>query len=257
MVHLGADGSDIVARRAAAAARADPSRGLEGGHAGPAAGQGHARHPGIAAGRLRPRMPPPGAAAAACAAARRRALRSLVDTQLQAVNTGDVAALAVLGGSSASWRVPSLDGSYDSSGGGGGGGGSTLLESLAAWGGLLGKARVLPTQVLIDEAQSAAAVEWVLRYQLAADSDPPRDDGSPIVRQLLGGTTFQLADGTGDIARWRSYSDGARAHQPVERLGFGDLDPAQIAVGETVLLLHPPLPLLVVSIGMERGVSAK
>ena len=39
-----------------------------------------------------------------------------------------------------------------------------------------------------------------------------------------------------------------------EAAGFGK---AMIAVGETVILLHPPLPLAVVSIRIKRGVSSK
>jgi hypothetical protein len=43
---------------------------------------------------------------------------------------------------------------------------------------------VASAQVLIDEAEGCAAVEWVLRYALA-------DSAVPEGRQLLGGTTFQ------------------------------------------------------------------
>ena len=37
------------------------------------------------------------------------------------------------------------------------------------------------------------------------------------------------------------------------RSAYATLGRARLAVGETVILLHPPLPLVVVSIGMERG----
>ena len=36
-------------------------------------------------------------------------------------------------------------------------------------------------------------------------------------------------------------------------LGCGSSDAVRLAVGETVILLHPPLPQTGVSIGIERG----
>ena len=44
-------------------------------------------------------------------------------------------------------------------------------------------------------------------------------------------------------------------HHPVEVLGMRFRN--ALAVGETAILLHPPLPLAGVSIGTERGVSAE
>ena len=75
------------------------------------------------------------------------------------------------------------------------------------------------TQVLLDEQQNCAAVEWVLRYRLGGDA--PAGE----CRQLLGGTTFEVSERTGDVSAWRTYTDGARAHQEVEQLEFDDLDP--------------------------------
>ena len=159
--------------------------------------------------------------------AARALLRSLVDRQLTAVNAGDASALAALLRNASAWRVPSWIGegsasSASASSSGGASGSATLDESLQAWAGQLHEARLLPTQVLLDEAQSAAAVEWVLRYSLADDGPVA---GSAGVKQILGGTTIEL-DAAGDVAAWRSYGDGARAHQPVSQLDFGDLDPS-------------------------------
>ena len=48
----------------------------------------------------------------------------------------------------------------------------------------------------------------------------------------------------------RTLTFGLRADRP--------LPPGvEIAIGETVILLHPPLPLAGVSIGLKRGVSSK
>lgn len=152
----------------------------------------------------------------------RRLLRSLVDRQLQAVNAGDATALGnLLRGASSSWRIPRLPAGPVAEA-------NTLSGSVQAWGGRLRGARILPTQVLLDEAQRTAAVEWVLRYRLAL---PPESSGKSSNRddsevlQLLGGTTFELND-AGEIAAWHCYTDGARAHQPVQLLDFSDLDPS-------------------------------
>ena len=51
-------------------------------------------------------------------------------------------------------------------------------------------------------------------------------------------------DGEGDISTGRPEDSN---------LGWGMAETALLAVGETVILLHPPLPLVGVSIGMERG----
>lgn len=108
----------------------------------------------------------------------------------------------------------------------------TLASSLQSWAIHLEGARILPTQVLLDESQRTAAVEWVLRYRLALPStgrgfpdSSDCDDFRPQVRQLLGGTTFELND-AGEIGLWHSYTDGARAHQPVPLLDFSDLNPS-------------------------------
>ena len=51
-----------------------------------------------------------------------------------------------------------------------------------------------------------------------------------------------------DFADVKTTLEQAR-HQMLERINAA----VELAVGETVILLHPPLPLLGVSIGMERG----
>ena len=152
----------------------------------------------------------------------RRLLRSFVDRQLQAVNAGDAAALGnLLRDTSSSWRIPRLPAGPEAEA-------DTLAGNFQAWGGRLWGARILPTQVLLDEAQRAAAVEWVLRYRPALPAESSgrssNGDGSEVL-QLLGGTTFELND-AGEIAVWHSYTDGARAHQPVPALDFSDLDPS-------------------------------
>jgi hypothetical protein len=109
-------------------------------------------------------------------------------------------------------------------------GGETLAGNLQSWARHLRHARILPTQVLLDESQRTAAVEWVLRYQLAVPSTEQKffessgGEGSDVL-QLLGGTTFEL-NSAGEIGVWHSYTDGARAHQPVPLLDFSDLDPS-------------------------------
>ena len=188
----------------------------------------------------------------------RRMLRSLIDRQIAAVNRGDATALGnMLQGASTSWRIPRLPGV--SMHGGVSDSGSaivlgqpsdtldmclmeqgseptgareTLGNSLQSWAGHLEDARILPTQVLLDESQRTAAVEWVLRYRLALPSTDRSfsessdcDDYRPEALQLLGGTTFALNDAD-EIGLWHSYTDGARAHQPVPSLDFSDLDPS-------------------------------
>jgi hypothetical protein len=197
-----------------------------------------------------------GAAAAAAAAAAastatsaaragtRGLLRSFVERQVQAVNSGDAVALgSLLRGAAASWRCPplALADAESAAVATAAAGAPSLSSSLQAWSGQLREARILPTQILIDESQRAAAVEWVLRYRLALPHDesdgvlPPRGATAAAapglhneVRQLLGGTTFVLNDAD-EIEAWHSYSDGARAHQVVSAdpmLEFSDLDPS-------------------------------
>jgi hypothetical protein len=154
-----------------------------------------------------------------------------------------VALGSLLRGAAASWRCPplALADAESAAVAPAAAGAPSLSSSLQAWSGQLREARILPTQILIDESQRAAAVEWVLRYRLALPHDesdgvlPPRGATAAAgpglrneVRQLLGGTTFVLNDAD-EIEAWHSYSDGARAHQVVSAdpmLEFSDLDPS-------------------------------
>ena len=57
-----------------------------------------------------------------------------------------------------------------------------------------------------------------------------------------------------DHIEWEALVAAARAEfGPAVRIGLG----AGTAVGETVILLHPPLPSVGVSIGVKRGGAAK
>ena len=143
----------------------------------------------------------------------RARLLELAERQVGAVNGGDLPALTRLLAGVRHWRLPSL-GQQQTHGKGGVG------AAVGGWAAQMTAARALATQVFIDEERRCAAVEWALRYRHADDG--PGGSGG---RQLLGGTSFELDDGL-EISAWRSYCDGGRAHTPVPRLDFGDLDPA-------------------------------